>query len=86
MKTKVTTRGQTSIPAKIRKEFKITDKTTLDWEIEDGKIVVYPIPENPLQALRGIAKDWDYSVEQFLKERNEERQRERERDRRKLGI
>lgn len=86
MKTKVTTRGQTSIPAKIRKKFEITEKTILDWEIEDGRIVVYPIPENPFQKLRGIAKDLGFSTEEFLKVRNEERRLERERDRRKFGI
>ena len=36
MKTTVTARGQTVIPAKIRKEHQIEISTKLEW-IEDGK-------------------------------------------------
>ena len=76
MKTKVTTRGQTSIPAKIRKQFEITEKTILDWEIEDGRIVVYPIPENPFKKLRGIAKNIGPSVADLLEQRRLDREKE----------
>ena len=76
MKTKVTSRGQTSIPARIRREFEITEKTLLDWEVEEGRIVVYPIPGNPLKALRGIAKDIGPSVADLLEQRRLDRERE----------
>ncbi|MFB0516856.1 MAG: AbrB/MazE/SpoVT family DNA-binding domain-containing protein [Candidatus Neomarinimicrobiota bacterium] len=76
MKTKVTSRGQTSIPAKIRREFNITDKTVLDWEIEEGRIVVYPIPEDPFRQLRGIARHIGPSVADLLEQRRQDRERE----------
>ena len=76
MKTKVTSRGQTSIPAKIRKQFEITEKTTLDWEIEDGRIVVYPIPENPFKKFRGIFKNIGPSVADLLEQRRLDKEKE----------
>ena len=76
MKSKVTIRGQTSIPAKIRKAFGINEKTLLEWEVENGRIVVYPIPENPRKQLRGIAKDIGVSVAELLEQRLQERERE----------
>ena len=69
MKTKVTSRGQTSIPARIRREFDITERTMLDWEVEEGRIVVYPIPENPFEQLRGIARHIGPSVADLLEQR-----------------
>ncbi len=69
MKTKVTSRGQTSIPARIRREFDITERTMLDWEVEEGRIVVYPSPEKPFEQLRGIARHIGPSVADLLAQR-----------------
>ena len=76
MKTKVTSRGQTSIPARIRREFDITERTMLDWEVEEGRIVVYPIPENPFEKLRGIARHVGPSVADLLEQRRQDREQE----------
>ncbi len=76
MKTKVTSRGQTSVPARIRREFEITGKTMLDWEVEEGRIVVYPIPENPFEKLRGIARHVGPSVADLLEQRQPDREQE----------
>ena len=76
MKTKVTSRGQTSIPARIRRKFEITEKTILDWEVEEGRIVVYPIPENPFEQLRGIARHVGPSVADLLEQRRQDREQE----------
>ncbi len=76
MKTKVTSRGQTSIPAKIRREFDITEQTMLDWVVEEGRIVVYPIPENPFEKLRGIARHVGPSVADLLEQRRQDREQE----------
>lgn len=53
MKSKVTVRGQTVIPASIRKQFNITPKTHLEWRVNDGVIQVYPLPADPIGALEG---------------------------------
>ncbi len=76
MKTKVTSRGQTSIPAKIRREFDITEQTMLDWVVEEGRIVIYPIPENPFEKLRGIARHIGPSVADLLEQRRQDREQE----------
>ncbi len=76
MKTKVTSRGQTSIPAKIRREFDITEQTMLDWVVEEGRIVIYPIPENPFEKLRGIARHVGPSVADLLEQRRQDREQE----------
>jgi AbrB family looped-hinge helix DNA binding protein len=76
MRTKVTKRGQTSIPAKIRRQFEITEKTVLEWNVEEGRIVIYPIPENPFQKFRGIFKNMGPSVADLLKQRRLDREQE----------
>jgi bifunctional DNA-binding transcriptional regulator/antitoxin component of YhaV-PrlF toxin-antitoxin module len=55
MKTTVTTRGQTVIPAKIRKEHQIEISTKLEW-IDDGDTIrVVPLPTDSIEAARGIS-------------------------------
>jgi len=56
MKTTVTARGQTVIPAKIRKEHQIEISTKLEW-IDDGETIrVVPLPTDPIEAAKGISK------------------------------
>jgi len=56
MKTTVTARGQTVIPAKIRKEHQIGISTKLEW-IDDGETIrVVPLPTDPIEAAKGISK------------------------------
>jgi len=38
--TSVSSKGQTVVPAPIRKELGISEGTVLGWEIEDGRLVV----------------------------------------------
>jgi AbrB family looped-hinge helix DNA binding protein len=72
MKTTVTTRGQTVVPAKIRKNHHITPSTQLEW-IDDGETIrVVPLPSDAIRAARGITRG---ARQKLLKERERERQR-----------
>ena len=78
MTTIVTERGQTSIPASIRKHYNIGARTKIAW-IDDGHgISVVPIPKDPIKALKGMFKGSNL-VKDLLEERRKERDRERSR-------
>lgn len=74
MESTVTVRGQTAIPAAIRRRYNIKSKTKLEW-IDDGHtITVLPIPQNPIKALKGKFKDTDL-LGALLESRKEDRSR-----------
>ena len=53
MRTTVTSRGQTVVPARIRKDHAIQPETRLEW-IDDGETIrVVPIPPDPIGAAIG---------------------------------
>jgi len=71
----VTKRGQTVIPAKIRKRYNIKEGTKVEW-IDTGTVIkVVPIPEDPLKALKGIAKG-EKLLKKLLRERRKDSERE----------
>ncbi len=70
MQTTVTSRGQTVVPAKIRRDRKIGRQSKLEW-IDDGQSIrVVPVPADPIAAARGISKG-------LRRKLIEERERER---------
>ncbi len=72
MKTTVTARGQTVIPARVRRAHGITPQTRIEW-IDDGQTIrVVPLPEDPVAAARGTAKGLRPVL---LRDRKRERQR-----------
>jgi bifunctional DNA-binding transcriptional regulator/antitoxin component of YhaV-PrlF toxin-antitoxin module len=72
MLSSVTVRGQTAIPATIRKRFNIVAHTKLEW-IDDGvTISVIPIPKNPVHSLRGKFRQKGLMTA-LKRERHEER-------------
>ena len=74
MRTKVTKRGQVSVPSEIRKKLSIGPNTTLEWAIEGNAVRVIPIPDDPIKAFRGSGPKG--GVQRLLKERQRDRLRE----------
>ena len=75
MQTTVTKRGQTVIPAAIRKRYQIDNGAHLVW-LDDGETIrVVPVTDNPLQSLRGRGRG-EKLTERLLSERRKDRDRE----------
>lgn len=74
MQSTVSERGQTSIPAEIRRKLNLKAKTKLAWMVDGDLIIVMPIPDDPIKAFRGKSKGL---TEALLKSRREERELER---------
>jgi len=73
MKTTGTARGQTIVPAQIRKDHQIGSHTQLEW-IDDGETIrVVPLPVDKLHAAKGSIKGLH---QKLLAERAWERQRD----------
>ncbi len=80
MKTIVSTRGQVSIPSKLRKKFNIVPETQLEWIEEGNAIKIIPLPKDPVKAFRGAGRG-RYTTEKLVKDRRKERLEEEARDR-----
>jgi len=75
VQTAVTKRGQTVIPASIRRRYHIQEGDRLVW-LDDGQTIkVVPVPANAIHALRGRGRG-ERLVERLLILRREERDRE----------
>lgn len=56
MQTTVTARGQTVVPAKIRRAHDIEPQSRLEW-IDDGYTIrVIPVPDDSVRAATGISE------------------------------
>jgi AbrB family looped-hinge helix DNA binding protein len=75
MQTTITKRGQTVVPATIRKRYQIQEGDHLVWLDDGQQIIVVPVPADPIKALRGRGRG-EKLVERLLASRQEERQRE----------
>ena len=75
MKSIVSVRGQTVIPKEIRDALDIKPHSELMWMIRNGTIVVYPLPSDPVKALKGALKNVG-PTEELLAERQADRGKE----------
>ncbi len=74
METSVTKKGQTNIPAAIRKRHHIHEGDRLVW-LDDGEVIrIVPVPKDPLQALRGAGQG-EGLLDRLLQSRREDRER-----------
>lgn len=74
--TAITKRGQTVVPAAIRRRYRLESGMRLAW-LDDGETIrVVPVPADPLQALRGRGRG-EGLRERLLAERGDDRRRER---------
>ena len=54
MQTVITSKFQTTIPKKIREKLLLSVKDTLNWEIEDGRIIVSPMQTDFLKHKNSV--------------------------------
>jgi AbrB family looped-hinge helix DNA binding protein len=74
MQSTITSRGQTVIPAEIRRHFKLSPSDRLEWIVENNTLRVVPVREDPIEAFRGQGKGG--SVKRLLDERTKDRELE----------
>lgn len=73
MRTTLSERGQTVVPALIREKFHLKPGQQIEW-VEDGKAIhLLPVPESPIQYFRGRSKGLTRAL---LANRKKERARE----------
>ncbi len=74
MITTVSSRGQTIVPADLRRQFAIEDNAKLEWIADGNEIRVIPLPKDTIRASRGILAGAALNLD-LLKERKKERAR-----------
>ncbi len=56
MRSTITERGQTVIPAEIRRQFQLSPADRLEWLVDATGIRVVPVRSDPVAAFRGQGK------------------------------
>jgi len=75
MRSTITARGQTAVPAPIRERFGLGPSTRLEWIVDgDGAIRVVPVDLDPIRAFRGSGAGG--GTARLLKERQLDRRKE----------
>jgi len=74
MQSTITARGQTVIPATIRRRFNLSPADKLEWIVEGNVIRVVPVQADPIAAFRGQGKGG--GAARLLADRQQDRERE----------
>lgn len=45
--------GRVIIPIKVRQQLGLSTSAQLNWEVENGKLILSPLPENPSTSYEG---------------------------------
>jgi AbrB family looped-hinge helix DNA binding protein len=67
-----TIKGQIVIPAVLRKKFGIVKGTPINIYVQNNKIILEPIHEDPVQQGRGILKTKGRVLKRLISDRKEE--------------
>jgi AbrB family looped-hinge helix DNA binding protein len=73
---KSSAKGQVVIPREIRRALAIAPGTRFDVRVEGKEIVLFPLPGDPVRALRGILKGGPSMTQALLEDRRAEYERE----------
>lgn len=73
---KTSAKGQVIIPKEIRRALGIRPGTKFHVRIEGKEVILFPLPNDPIRALRGIVKDGRSLTKALLKDRREDLERE----------
>lgn len=74
MRSTITARGQTVIPAPIRRRFNLSPADRLEWIVENDAIRVIPVRADPILAFRDQGPGG--ATGRLLAERQQDRARE----------
>ncbi len=73
MIAKATVKGQVVIPAELRKKYKIKKGSKVNiYEGEGNVIIIKPLPEDPIEASKGMLKGKTSILKALLKDRQED--------------
>jgi AbrB family looped-hinge helix DNA binding protein len=73
---KATIKGQVIIPAELRKKHKIKKGSKVCiYEGKEDTIILKPVPEDPIEASKGILKGKTSLLKALLRDRQEEAKR-----------
>jgi AbrB family looped-hinge helix DNA binding protein len=75
MQTTITQRGQTVIPAELRRRYDLHEGDRIEWLDTGSGLKVVPVPADPITALRGSGKG-EGLLDRLLTERARDRARE----------
>jgi AbrB family looped-hinge helix DNA binding protein len=73
---KTSARGQIVIPRDIRRRLNIIPGKKLLIKVEGEQVVIQPLPDDPVEAFRGIFAKGDSLTKALIKDRKEEHHRE----------